>query len=800
MADTEEVLRIGRASCPNIEAMQTADVNAAPARPAHRAGWPERRAGRATRLLWGRPGDPAWARPALLGLLLATAVLYLVGLSRSGYANDFYAAAVQAGTKSWKAFLFGSVDSSNFITVDKTPASLWVMELAGRVFGFNSWSLLAPQAVEGVAAVGVLYATVRRWFGPAAALIAGAVLALTPVAVLMFRFDNPDALLVLVLTAAAYTTTRGIESGRTRWIMLTGALLGLGYLTKMLQAFLVLPAFALAYLWAAQLSLGRRLWQLLAGGAALVASAGWWVAIDLLTPAADRPYVGGSTNNNILQLTFGYNGLGRLTGSENMGGGGAPSRLGDSAARLGEGAARAGEGAARLGDGAARLGEGAARAGGLPSGGGPGGGGGGGLFGGATGITRLFQSDMGSQISWLLPAALVALAVLLWMSRRSPRTDRTRAAALLWGGWLLVTGAVFSYMSGIIHPYYTIALAPAIGALVGIGATALWRARHTRSARAISAGTLLVTAAWAWVLLDRSPDWFGWLRVVIVIAAALAAALLLAWPAVRADGRRRGLALAARPAVLVLALVAGLGGPLAYSIDTAATAHTGSIPTAGPTVTSASGGPGGAGGSGGFPGTGRTGTAAGEPGTGSSGTGRPAGGPGSGETARSGGAPGSGEFPGSGSGAPGGERSSGDSATPDARNGTAPGGMGGNGSVGRALSRLLESGASGYRWAAATVGSTSAASLELGSNGVPVMAIGGFSGSDPAPTLAGFEKLVGEHEIHYFVTSGTGGGAGGPGGGSGYASEITSWVAARFTAKTVGGMTVYDLTRPRTST
>ena len=291
----------------------------------------------------GGLADPRWARPALLALLLATAVLYLAGLSRSGYANEFYAAAVQAGTKSWKAFLFGSLDSSNFITVDKTPASLWVMELSGRIFGFSSWSLLVPQALEGVAAVGVLYAAVRRWFGGPAALIAGAVLALTPVATLMFRFDNPDALLVLVMTLAGYTITRAIESGRTRWILLTGALLGLGYLTKMLQAFLILPAFALVYLWAGQPALGKRIWQLLAGAGALVVAAGWWVVIDLLTPAADRPYVGGSTDNNILQLTFGYNGLGRLDGTENSpgGGSGAARRLGEGVARLGGTGARA---------------------------------------------------------------------------------------------------------------------------------------------------------------------------------------------------------------------------------------------------------------------------------------------------------------------------------------------------------------------------------------------------------------------------------------------------------------------------
>jgi 4-amino-4-deoxy-L-arabinose transferase-like glycosyltransferase len=708
-------------------------VSAQP-RSARRQAGPRGRGGWGTRLPRGRPGDPAWARPALLGLLLATAALYLAGLSRNGYANEFYAAAVQAGTKSWKAFLFGSVDSGNFISVDKTPASLWVMELSGRVFGFNYWSLLVPQALAGVAAVGTLYATVRRWFGPPAAIIAGAVLACTPVATLMFRFDNPDALLALVMTLAAYAITRAIESGRTRWIALTGALLGLGYLTKMLQAFLVLPAFGLAYLWAGPGTLGRRVRQLLAGGAALVASAGWWVAIDLLTPAADRPYVGGSADNNILQLTFGYNGLGRLTGS-----------------------------------------------------GSPGGGGGGGLFGGATGITRLLRSDMGGQVSWLLPAALIALAVLLWVSRRRPRTDRTRAAALLWGGWLVVTGAVFSYMSGIIHPYYTVALAPAIGALVGIGAAGLWRIRHTRPARIILAGTLLVTAGWAWVLLGRSPGWLPWLRIVIAVAAAAAAGLILAAPALRAATARGARAFAV--AGVSLALVAGLAGPLAYSIDTAAAAHGGSIPTAGPAVTGSAGGPGGTGGPGGAGGPGGDGSGrggfpgtAGRAGAGQPGTGQAEGTP-----------PSAGAFPGSAGRAPGAGSSSRGAAFPGGTAGATPGGTG---TVSGALSRLLESGASGYRWAAATVSSTTAASLELGSDGVPVMAIGGFTGTDPAPTLAEFEALVSAHEIHYFVASGSGVGAGGPGGGSGSAARITAWVKAHFTAKTVGGMTVYDLAQP----
>ena len=223
-------------------------------------------------------------------------------------------------------------------------------------------------------------------------------------------------------------------------------------------------------------------------GAAILVGGGWWVAIAELVPAADRPYFGGSTNNNILQLAIGYNGLGRLTGSE------------------------------------------------TGSVGGRGGGGGGGGFGGATGITRLFSSEFGGQISWLLPAALICLAGMLWVSRRAVRTDRTRAAALLWGGWLVCTGLVFSYMSGIIHPYYMVALAPAIAALVSVGAMALWERRLGWFGRVAAAVTVGVTAWWAVELLGRSPSWFPWLRWVIVLAAVAAVGSILAGAAWGAGG------------------------------------------------------------------------------------------------------------------------------------------------------------------------------------------------------------------------------------------------------------------------
>ncbi len=425
----------------------------------------------------GRTSDPAWVRPALLGLLAGTALLYLWGLGASGWANSFYSAAVQAGTRSWKAFFFGSSDASNFITVDKPPASLWVMEISARIFGLSSWSILAPQALEGVATVGLLYATIRRWFSPAAALLAGAVLALTPVATLMFRFNNPDALLVLLLVAAAYATLRAVESGRTRWLVAASVFIGLGFDTKMLQAFVVVPVFWVVYLLAGAPRLRRRLWQLAVASIALVVSAGWWVVAVMAIPAADRPYIGGSQDNSLWNLIFGYNGFGRLTGNE-------------AGSVIGGGTGQAGAW-------------------------------------GATGWTRLFSSEMGGQIAWLIPAALLFGLAGLWWTRRAPRTDRTRAALLLWGGWLVVTGLMFSFAQGIIHPYYTVALAPAIAALVGIGAVACWRGRSHPLARSVLAAAMAATSVLAWVLLDRSPSWLPWLRSAVLLGGLVTSVALL---------------------------------------------------------------------------------------------------------------------------------------------------------------------------------------------------------------------------------------------------------------------------------
>jgi 4-amino-4-deoxy-L-arabinose transferase-like glycosyltransferase len=677
-------------------------------------------------------------RPAFFALLALTALAYIWNLSASGDANSFYAAAVQAGTKSWKAMFFGSLDSSNFITVDKPPASLWLMDLSGRIFGFSSWSMLVPAALEGVAAVGLLYGAVKRWFGAAAGLGAGAMLALTPVAALMFRFNNPDALLVALLVAAAYCMTRAIERAGTRWMLATGALIGFAFLAKMGQAFLVVPAFAVAYVVAAPTSLRRRVLQLFAGLGALVIAAGWWVAIVALLPAGSRPFIDGSPDNNIFNLIFGYNGLSRIFGGGGPGGGGgAPAGVGGGAARLGAGF-------------------------------GGGGGGGGASFSGSTGPLRLFNDLLGGQASWLLPAALVALVGGLWLRRGAPRTDRGRAALLVWGGWLLVTAAIFSFSKGVIHTYYTVALAPAIAALVAIGAALLWERRHDSRARLVAAVTVAGTGVWSFVLLDRTPDWEPWLRALVLATAIVAAAGLLAAPMLGRHTRR----------VMILAgscaVVGGLGGPIAYAAQTVSTAHAGSLPSAGPAVAAGTGGgPGGFGGRG-FA-DGGPGFAAGALGGG------PPGLPGAGTSANPSSLFGSGTAGGSGGGARTGRRLG------------LAGGAGGGVSVSSVLVRALKANAGHYRWTAATMGSMSAASLELASGGEPVMAIGGFNNNGGELTLAQFERYVARRDIHYFIASGGGGFGGGPGGAS--TSAISSWVESHFAAQTIGGSTVYTLAR-----
>lgn len=585
-------------------------------------------------------------------LLVATAVLYLWNLSASGWANAFYSAAAQAGAGDWTAMLFGSSDAANAITVDKTPAALWVIDISVRLFGLNPWSVLVPQALEGVAAVALLYAAVRRVSGDGAALLAGTVLALTPVAALIFRFNNPDALLVLLLVAAAYCVQRACEKDSSRWwLIAAGVLVGFGFLAKMLQAFLVLPGFAAAYLICGHHTLRRRVLDLLGAAAALVVSGGWYLLLVELWPSESRPYIGGSQHDSIVELALGYNGLGRLTGDE-------PGGLGNMNFDVG--------------------------------------------------WARLFGTSMGLEIAWLLPAAVICLGAGFALTRRAPRTDPTRAALILWGGWLAVTAIVFSFANGIVHPYYTVALAPAMGAAIGIGATLLWRNRSDLRAAIALSGTVLVTTILAAVLLSRHSDWMPWLRATVAVGGVGAAALLLV------AGR---LTLSVARTVAALAVAACLAAPAAYAVATAAAPHSGAIPSVGPARH----------GFGGF---------------------------------------------------------------------TGPGGLLDSPNPGPGLSAALAADAHDFTWAAAVVGSNNAAGYQLAS-GAPVMAVGGFNGTDPSPTLGQFQRYVADRQIHYFIRGKMMlGHWGGGTSGSQESADIADWVETHYTPLTVDNVIIYDLTQP----
>lgn len=671
-------------------------------------------------------------------LLVGTTLAYLYNLSANGWANAFYSAAVQAGTESWKAFFFGSSDAANSITVDKPPASLWPMALSARLFGLNSWSMLVPQVLLGVGSVALLWATVRRVFGPAAGLLAGAALAVTPVAALMFRFNNPEALLVLLMVAAAWAMTRAVADGRWRWLVLTGAFIGFGFLAKQLQVLLVVPALALTYLIAGPPQLGKRIAQLFAAGASMVVAAGWWLLAVELWPASSRPWIGGSQHNSIIELTLGYNGLGRLNGHET--------------GSVGPG----GE---------------------LPPGGN-------GVWG-QTGITRMFDNAQGGQIAWLIPVALVLLVTGLALRGRAPRTDDKRAALILWGGWLIGTGLVFSFMQGIFHQYYTVALAPGIAALVGAGTVTAWRERDRPWVRIALATAVALGTATAWMLLSRSADFLPWLRWAVLVTGIVATLGVLV-PAPRT----------AQACIASAAAFACLAGPVAYTVQTLGDSHQGAIPTAGPATGWGPGGPHLPGGEmrampGGFPMPGAAFPGQGPTGDGSTDAGPNRGAPPGSVNAAPGADLPAGAAPGAqdgSTGAPGGRPTGGPG--PGMRGG--PGGLLGGSTPSDELVALLEADASAYTWIAAAVGSNSAAGVQL-ATGMPVMPVGGFNGSDPSPTLEQFQQYVRDGEIHYFL----GGSRGGPGVSTeSESSRISDWVEQNFTASEVGGVSVYDLTTP----
>ena len=493
-----------------------------------------------------------FAYPELLALLALTAVLNLWDLSINGWANTYYSAAIKSMSTSWHDFLFASLDKTGLMTVDKPPLAFWVQALSVRVFGFHPLSILVPEALMGVAAVALVYDMTRRMFGRVAGSIAGLAFALTPITLAIARHNNPDELLILCCVAALWCAVRALETGRTRWLVLSGVCAGLGFETKMAVALFVVPGIALAWMWSrwgstwtARLVAFR---QLLAGGIAMVVVGGAWPLLVTLTPAADRPWISGTSDNSIWSLIFGYNGLGRVAG----------------------------------------------QTGGPAGGGGPGGGGGfgGNLFGGATGPFRLLQSSLGDQAGWLLGLAVVAgvaLLVLTRLRRRDPRTGWLIAV----GGAFLTTAVVFSFASGIFHPYYVSFLAPWASALVGAGAGLMLprslggAAADGRTARVIAPVAIAAGAITELVVLGELGGAMAWAKPVLIGVAGACAVLL----AIEGAGRYRAV-------VVAVALAALLAAPSAWAVQTVGHATSSTFPAGGPESASI-GGPGG-GGPGGF--------------------------------------------------------------------------------------------------------------------------------------------------------------------------------------------------------
>jgi len=640
-------------------------------------------------------------RPELFALLALAAVLDLWALSRNGMANSYYSAAVRSMSGSWHDFLFASLDRSGVMTVDKPPLALWVQALSVRVFGFSALSMLIPQALMGIASVGLLYDLVRRRFGRLGGSVAGLALALTPITVAISRYNQPDALLVLCSVGALWCTVRGLEAGpagrSTRWLVLAGVCVGLGFETKMLVALVVVPGIAAAWLLAAPAGRGRlhALRQMLAGGAAMTLVGGAWPLLVELTPAGSRPWISGTSDNRVLSLIFEYNGVGRVDGQA----------------------------------------------------GGPGGFGGS-QFGGQTGPLRLLNSALGGQGGWLLGFAAVSAIGLLNASRLR-RSDERSGWLLAVGGAFATTAVLFSFASGIFHPYYVSLLAPFTAALVGAGAAHLARGRE--GARVLAPLAIAAAVATELTVLGDYSGQLAWLPPVLLVLCGAAAVALAA----RVPRGVRHVAVGVAVAALLLA-------PGAWAFDTLGRTLNGTFPEGGPANVQSAGGFGGMGRMGGPPG-GFGGTGAGGPGAGAMPPG--ARGLGSAGATPPGAAEGAPRLFGPGGTGPGGA-GSGAAGFGAAR----AGGASGPGGFGGAVSSEVLSYVKAHGGGTIAVGSQSSAAESILAKDAAVAGIGGFSGRESQVSVAWLATEVREGRIRWILgegstSSGLGAGRGLPGDG-----------------------------------
>jgi 4-amino-4-deoxy-L-arabinose transferase-like glycosyltransferase len=658
--------------------------------------------------VWRSPADqPWWARPVLLGIVVATAVLYAWNITQAGLA-PFYSVAVKSMSESWKAFVFGAFDPKATITIDKLAGSFLPQALSARIFGYHAWSLALPQVIEGVISVLVMYRVVRRWAGVVPGLLAAVIFTLTPITASMFGHSMEDGALTMCLVLAADSCQRAITQARLRPLIWAGIWVGLGFQAKMLQAWMILPALAAGYLVGAPAPLRRRLRQLTIAGTVMLAVSLSWVALYTFTPARDRPYIDGSTNNSAIAMVFGYNGLERFGISIN---GAVTSGPG------GTGTEAPGQPGLGRRDSSPASGAGAAQDDILAGGSAPG-----------SGWAKLLGEEYGPQIGWLYPLAVLALVFgLVWVGQ-ARRSRQVRAGFVMWGTWLLTVGLVFSKMSAIPHTAYMSSLAPPLAALSAAGIVLFWRAYRAGGRRAwLLSAAVAAEVAWALFLWRDYSGFLPWARDALVVAGAAAIVVLTA-----AKLSRRGRTLVVSTA-LTAATAAMLAAPAAWAASVLDTKYGGSSfnASAGPTL------------------RGGLHFAVDPVGSGAVGPGR------------RGGGSGHASFPGT-------------AGTP----GTAPAGglAGGTTTTLTAAEQRIYQYVSAHRDGAGylmATGSWIEAGTYILATGQEVLAMGGFTGSVPEPTLAGVRELVRTGQLRFFLISGTGSTAG-QGGGIGQPNPAAS--------------------------
>lgn len=599
----------------------------------------------------------------LLGILLSgTALLYAWGLDQNGWANSYYSAAAMSGAEDWTAFLFGSSDPANAISVDKPPAGLWVMALSIRVFGLSPWSILLPQALMGVLSAYLLFRFARTHLGPIPALAASFLLAITPVATVMFRFNNPDALLCLVMIGIAHTTLKSIDRNNVWWLIAAGGLVGFGFLTKQLQIGLIVPAMVITYLVFAGGKLTIRLLRLGCSGLAAAVMGGWWLILVQLTDLASRPFIGGSFTNSAAELTLGYNGLDRLTGQDAA-----------SSATAGEWAP------------AETL---------------------------DPGLQRFLQPGFSGQFGWFLPLAVAGLVITIMQLHRRQGTRSYRAFLVFNIVWFAVALILVAFMSGIVHPYYGLTAVPPMCVLTTVALRTFLRERLPWPQRGLIVATLLASALFAYVTAVRSADDFPGLPMVILLVWAVTIALCTL------DVQHRSF----HGICASLAIFSLLLGPVLWSLNTVFTGHIGASVSAGPAT---------------------IGIRADDP-----------------------------------------SRQRLDPHDTKAAVALMLGDIPAPGVVAKLKGNNIAA-----TWTAAIVGSESAANYQL-ETGRPIMALGGFNGSDPFPTLDEFIKLVGGGKIGALVIQNL------PpvtAEGRGDAARVVAWVRQHYSAQMIDGAEFYDL-------